>query len=202
MDEATQACIFEPFFTTKGPNKGVGLGLATAYGIVAQSGGVIEVESTPGSGTAFHVSLPAFMRPLTPEQDGDDSEPAAAAGEAILLVEDNHAVRQFVRMALEQMGFCVFEAPDGPRALAFCEQSKERIDLLLSDVVMPHMKGPELAKRLLALYPSMKVILMSGYPQDALGEDGRSINEFNYFSKPFVPADLESKIREVLGRKK
>jgi PAS domain S-box-containing protein len=200
MDEATRAHIFEPFFTTKAAENGTGLGLATVYGIVVQSGGRIEVDSEPGRGTAFHIDLP----PAIKSTNGDDAPHpvaprtvATSGKEAILLVEDERAVRTFVRLALERQGYNVLEAEDGADALDVSEHAG-RIDILISDIMMPSMTGPDLASRMLAKRPDMKVLLISAYPKETLDDRGQLPAGFAYLQKPFSPDDLARKVREAL----
>ena len=200
MDESTRAQIFEPFFTTKEPGKGTGLGLATAYGIIKQSGGHITVYSEPGQGTAFQIYLPAneiaAYSPATPPVS-----PAAQRGhETILLVEDEAMVRSLVQSILQAEGYTVLEAGHGSEALALAAQHQGPIDLLLTDVVMPHMSGRELAERLKTLRPQIKLLYMSGYTDDAVVQRGLLTAEVEYLSKPFLPNTLVSKVHEVLNK--
>jgi CheY-like chemotaxis protein len=201
MDPATRSRLFEPFFTTKGPGKGTGLGLASVYGIVKQSGGYIYADSAPGQGTTFRIYLP---RP-----DGLSTlsgKPAAAAArgprgtETVLLVEDEESVRAAMRDALRSHGYTVLEAGNGVEALEVCGQHRGKVQVLVSDVVMPRMGGRELAERLKGLYPGLRVLLVSGYTEDAAIRHGVQVAETAFLQKPFTPGALARKVREVLDR--
>jgi two-component system cell cycle sensor histidine kinase/response regulator CckA len=198
MDDATLGRLFEPFFTTKEKGKGTGLGLSTVYGIVKQSGGHIWAESRPGQGSTFKVYLPR-----SGDAAGDKSQATTGAAtvrgsEAILLVEDQAEVRQLALHALGMYGYRVLSAANGAEALAIVRQEPSRIDLVLSDVVMPGMTGPDLAKAIAPLRPGIRVLLMSGY------SDGRAMpadslpDGFAYIQKPFTPESLARKVRQVL----
>ncbi len=195
MDASTLAHIFEPFFTTKQPGQGTGLGLATVYGIVTQSGGEIRVESTPGRGTRFTVHLPRVERPAEPPQEAGAVGPVTGGTGTILLVEDETEVRALVRDVLVRTGYRVIAAASGQEGLRVAEASETPIDLLLTDVVMPGMSGPVLAERLVAARPGLKVLFMSGYSEEALLRDGVSV----LLPKPVTPAALTTKVREVLA---
>lgn len=201
MDKPTLARIFEPFFTTKEQGKGTGLGLATVYGIVKQSGGHITVYSEPGQGTTFKIYLPATESPATPLTP-PPTQPAARAGtETILLVEDDEMVRHLVQRELQAKGYTVMEASSGDKALALVKRHKGEIDLLLTDVVMPQMSGRELAEQLKELYPQIKVLFISGYTSDSVVRRGLLTAEIEFLPKPFSLGKLASKIREVLERR-
>ena len=198
MSREVQEKIFEPFFTTKEPGKGTGLGLATVYGIVKQSGGLVEVESEPGQGTTFRVYLPRVDAPAPPHP-GPAPVPASPAGlETILLVEDEAAVRSFVRKVLRRKGYNVLEAASRPEALRLSRAYRAPIHLLLTDVVMPEMGGREIADRLTAERPGMRVLFTSGYTEDAVVDRGVLIPGIRFLGKPFTPQDLTRKVREVL----
>jgi two-component system, cell cycle sensor histidine kinase and response regulator CckA len=198
IDAATQSHLFEPFFTTKELGKGTGLGLATVYGIVTQSGGHIEVDSTPGRGTTFRVYLPQF------EEGLEAVEPAAASPtppqglETLLLVEDEVGVRGVVQEILQSAGYTVLAASDGEGALRLCTQHAGPIHLLLTDVVMPGMSGPTLASRLTAMRPAMKVMYMSGYTEDAIVHHDLLDPGMVFLPKPFTLQTLVRKVRESL----
>jgi two-component system, cell cycle sensor histidine kinase and response regulator CckA len=195
MDAATQAHLFEPFFTTKPPGKGTGLGLATVYGIVKQSGGHIAVDSHPGAGTTFRIYFPrATQTVVTPEAEAAAST-SAGGSETILLVEDEDVVRSFICESLKTMGYNVIEARGGPEALVFCGRSAESVDLLLTDVVMPKMNGPDLAARLVESRPGVRVLFMSGYSEELARYP---IAGGAFLQKPFTTDQLATKIREVL----
>jgi len=202
MDAETQKHIFEPFFTTKEKGKGTGLGLATVYGIVKQSEGYIWVDSAPGAGTTVRVFLPRVegepvvepKRPAVPEQ-----EPARGT-ETVLLVEDEEMVRRMTREVLEGAGYHVLEASSGFAALRVSSGHGGRLDLLLTDVVMPGMSGRELAERLAPVRPGMKVLYMSGHTDDAIFHHGVNQAGTGFLQKPFTPETLERRVRELLGR--
>ncbi|MEJ7566874.1 MAG: ATP-binding protein [Gaiellaceae bacterium] len=196
IELAIQDRLFEPFFTTKDPGRGTGLGLSTVYGIVKQSGGYVFVDSAPGQGAIFRVYLPRISSPLTlpvPEQIRGGSR----GSETVLLVDDSGVVRDVARAALEGSGYRVLEAADGQAALELCGEIEETIDLVLTDVVMPRMGGRELADRLRALLPGLRVIFTSGYIDDAtLRED--LVEGGTFLRKPFSVAELTSLVRSVL----
>jgi PAS domain S-box-containing protein len=199
MDGETQAHIFEPFFTTKEKGKGTGLGLSTAYGIVKQSGGSIWVYSEPGKGTTFKVYLPWVEEagPAAPPRLSD-SLPTLGT-ETILIVEDEPAIRALSRQVLERSGYHVLEAGDGKSALELLRTHPEPIHLLLTDLVMPAMGGTELASRLQDKYPTIRVLFMSGYTDDGVVRNGMLGPGRAFLQKPFTPAMLVRKIRDVLA---
>jgi signal transduction histidine kinase len=198
MDSPTQARIFEPFFTTKGPRNGTGLGLAMVYGIVKQSGGNIGVYSEPGQGTTFKIYLPKIDAPI----DGGLASPPPPSPsygrETVLVVEDEEGVRALVRDILEQSGYTVLEASHGAQALETSERHPGPIHLVLTDVVMPEMSGPELVQRLATLRPASKVLFMSGYTANAVVHRGALGSETEFLQKPFTAATLTRKVREIL----
>jgi two-component system, cell cycle sensor histidine kinase and response regulator CckA len=202
MDAETKSRLFEPFFTTKSKDKGTGLGLSTVYGAVKQSNGTIGVESEPGKGTRFSIYLPAAAKQERPDKSRLRERALRSVGgtETILLVEDEDAVRRLVRDVLEVGGYTVFEAPGGEQALELMEKQikDRRIHLLLTDVVMGGMSGRELAERLKAFRPDTKVLFMSGYTEDAIIRHGVFTAKASFIGKPFSPAAISAKVREVL----
>jgi two-component system, cell cycle sensor histidine kinase and response regulator CckA len=198
MDEAIQARIFDPFFTTKEKDKGTGLGLSTVYGIVKQSGGSIWVYSEPGHGTTFKVYLPQVA--VAPHKtEAVVAEVAPAGGmETILLVEDEDVVRGLAAKILEQSGYRVLAASRGAEAIQMCRQRTEPIHLLLTDVIMPETSGKEVADRMTELRPGLRVLFMSGYTDEAIVHHGVLDSNVEFIQKPFTPAALMRKVREVL----
>jgi PAS domain S-box-containing protein len=200
MDAKTLAHVFEPFFTTKDPGKGTGLGLSMVYGIVKQSGGYITVESAPGQGTTFRIHLPLTGEPEDlPATDRPTTARKAGSG-TILLVEDEAAVRQLVNAILTSHGYTVLMADTPAHAMTLCRKASQGIDILLTDVVMPGVTGPDLAKQLLALRPELKVVYMTGYAGESLAEQGLGGDGVSVLQKPFTAAALEEKIRHGLGQ--
>jgi two-component system cell cycle sensor histidine kinase/response regulator CckA len=200
MDEATKAHIFEPFFTTKQPGKGTGLGLATVFGIVRQSNGHIAVSSEPGRGATFKIYLPVVAGVISSPKPHPDPKSAPRGNETILLTEDDSAVRALARHALQMHGYTVLEAGQGDKALHVAEECKGTIHLLVTDVVMPVMSGRELAERLAAIRPGLRVLYLSGYTDDAVIRHGVSLAETAFLEKPFTPSSLATKVREVLDQ--
>jgi len=199
MDAATQTHIFEPFFTTKEKGKGTGLGLATVYGVVKQSDGYIEVHSELGAGTTFKIYLPQVDEPIEVEKSSSaESVPTLNGHETVLLVEDEQTLRNLTRNVLQSMGYTVLEAGNGTQACKISEQHREKIDLLLTDVVMPGMNGPALAEQLLVQRPEVKVLYMSGYTGQAVGQ-GVLPEGSNFLPKPFTREKLGRKVRAALA---
>jgi two-component system cell cycle sensor histidine kinase/response regulator CckA len=198
IDEDTMQHIFEPFFTTKGVGKGTGLGLSTVYGIVKQSGGNIWVYSEVGNGTTFKLYFPRVEDEIKVPQPGLSSEGLQQGSETILLVEDEDLVRALSRDTLESCGYVVIEASNGVEALALIEKQEIKIDLLLTDVVMPQMGGRELAEKLLAKFPRVHVLFTSGYTDDAIVRHGIIAKGTNFIQKPFTLDALARKVRETL----
>ena len=200
MDERTRARIFEPFYTTKEPGKGTGLGLSTAYGIVKQSGGFIFVESEPGKGTTFTIYLPQVADPGAQVARAPEPVRAPAGAETILLAEDEAPVRTLAQRCLEGMGYQVLAASRADEALRMVERHVGPIHLLLTDVVMPGGSGPELAERLAPRHPEMRVLYMSGYTDDAIVHRGVIAPGIELLEKPFTPATLTRRVRDVLDK--
>jgi two-component system cell cycle sensor histidine kinase/response regulator CckA len=196
--------IFEPFFTTKSPEKGTGLGLATAYGIIKQSRGFIWVYSKPGIGTTFKIYLPQVAeRVVAPRRDS--SAESGRGTETILLVEDNAGLRKLALRLLEPVGYTVLPAASAEEALPLLEQHQDQVhllvspvDLLLTDVVMPGMSGQKLAERLALTHPKMRVLYMSGYTDDTTMRHGVLQAQMAFLSKPFTRESLLRNVREVL----
>jgi len=200
MSDEVQSHLFEPFFTTKEKGKGTGLGLATVYGIVKQSGGYIWVYTEPGHGTTFKIYLPRVAGAPAQRASGPKASPVGAGTETVLLAEDEAAVRAVARHALERQGYTVLEASSGEAALDLAERHSGRIHLLLTDVIMPGMNGRALALRLSELRPDLRVVYMSGYTEEAITRHGVLEPGLTYVQKPFTPEGLARKVREVLDR--
>jgi PAS domain S-box-containing protein len=198
MEEETQSHLFEPFFTTKAKGKGTGLGLSTVYGIVKQSGGSIVVESHPGKGTTFKIYFPRVEEGSRRVEGATETPDPARGRETILLVEDEPSVRGLVFEALRVNGYTVLEAKHGIEALLTGTRHMGPIHLLLTDVVMPQMSGPEVADKLTTLRPDMKVLYMSGYPDHPVFAQGSLKKATAFLQKPFTPNVLVQKVREVL----
>ncbi len=200
MSEETRAHLFEPFFTTKEKGKGTGLGLATVYGIVQQSGGHIRVTSVPGGGATFFIYLPRIESGEGDLPGGQHlSLPRPSPGtETILLAEDEEVVRRLAREILSENGYKVLEAGNGREALLISEAHRGEIHLLLTDVVMPTMSGRELTDRIRPLRPDLRIMYMSGYTDDAILRHGVLENGIPFLQKPFTPEELARKVREVL----
>ncbi len=199
MDEQTRANIFEPFFTTKNVGEGTGLGLATVYGVVKQNGGFINVYSEPGQGTTFHIYLPSLAD--VPVRVGERKDVKAPRGsETVLLVEDEPAILRMTVMMLERQGYTVLAASTPGEAMRLAEKSPNQVNLLITDVVMPEMNGRDLARSLMALYPNLKSLFMSGYTADVIAHHGMLDPDIHFIQKPFSVKGLAAKLREVLDQ--
>jgi PAS domain S-box-containing protein len=201
MDKETQLRIFEPFFTTKEKGKGTGLGLSTVYGIIKQSRGYVLVESELQRGTTFRIYLPRVEDALEPTGAASAARTHAGGSETVLLVEDEESVRQLVRETLESKGYKVLEAENGEAALQIVATHSGKIDMLITDVVMPGMSGRELSARLCASCPQTKVLYLSGYTEDAIVHEGVVDPDTAFLQKPFTLQMLSRKVREVLGER-
>ncbi len=202
MDAATLKRIFEPFFTTKPPGKGTGMGLASVFGIIRQHRGWIEVESEVGKGTTFRVFLPVSDRKAEVAKTVAKSNPANSAGATILLVEDEEELRTLARRLLSRNGFTVLEAQDGPGALSVCRERHGKIDVVLTDVVMPGgLSGIELAEQLRAEQPTLRVVFTSGHSEDLLNSQGAFAEGVNFIQKPFTLSSLLHTLHRVLATK-
>jgi len=199
MGPETIGHLFEPFFTTKAPGKGTGLGLATAYGIVKQSGGAISVYSEPGRGTTVKIYLPSVEAPAAVEAAEPEPAPAARGSETILVLEDEARVRKLICEVLAGRGYQVLEAVRGGDAIRLAAEHHGSIHLLLTDVVMPEMSGPQVLEQMRARQPNMKVLFMSGYTDEAMAHHGILDSSAPFLQKPFLPETLARKAREVLA---
>jgi len=199
MDSETVARIFEPFFTTKAIGKGTGLGLAMAYGIVKQSGGDIRVDTEPGRGTTFKIYLPRLERAVETVSEPAPFNLSTFKGtETILVLEDENALRTLIRQVLCQAGHTVLDTGDPDEAIQLCEHHPGKIALLITDMVLPKLSGPQVAERILQLRPGVKVIYTSGYPGKASIPNGHRQNGAAFFEKPFTPDTLVRKVRSML----
>jgi CheY-like chemotaxis protein len=197
MDAETQSHLFEPFFTTKALGKGTGLGLATVYGIIKQSGGHIAVYSEIGHGTTFRVYLPTTDAAATLEDEA--ARPSVGGGsETILIVEDEPALREIVREMLGEAGYHALEAASPELALSLARSHPGPIQLLITDVVMPRVSGPDLAAQIRGVRPSIRTLYMSGYTSEAIGQRGLLAADTHFLEKPFAAAALVEKVRAVL----
>jgi CheY-like chemotaxis protein len=202
MDKETLDNIFEPFFTTKDVGQGSGLGLATVYGIVKQNSGFINVYSEPDQGTTFKVYLPRHIETDEQGQIMVSTGVAAIGHETILLVEDEKAILAMTSMMLERLGYTVLTASIPSMAISISESYSSRIDLLMTDVVMPEMSGRDLAEKLLDSNPSLKCLFMSGYTANVIAHHGVLDKGVHFIHKPFKKQDLATKLREVLDEVK
>jgi CheY-like chemotaxis protein len=198
MSTETQAKIFEPFFTTKDKGKGTGLGLSIVYGIVQQSGGYVTVQSRPGHGSTFAIYLPLSTDEVVTTEPEFSVAQFAGGTETILLVEDEPAVRLLIRNVLTQHGYRVLEASCGAEALSICESYQGPVHLVLTDVVMPGLKGPELVDRLRRRIPHARILYISGYTDNAIEYFRNAEHNNAFLAKPFSLDEVLKKVREVL----
>jgi CheY-like chemotaxis protein len=200
MSEEVKAHIFEPFFTTKERGSGTGLGLATTYGAVKQAGGSIEVYSEVGIGTTFKIYLPRIEEEAVKPVKDDRPSGIQGGPETVLVVEDEDTLRTLCERILGDLGYRVMPARNGAEAIALAQGYGDRIDLLLTDVVMPGMNGRELATQMVLHHPEMQVLFMSGYTDDAIGKHGVLDEGVSFIGKPYTPLALARKVREILDK--
>jgi two-component system, cell cycle sensor histidine kinase and response regulator CckA len=198
MDDATLSRIFEPFFTTKGVGKGTGLGLATVYGIVKQNSGFIDVRSELGKGSSFSVLLPRHAGDAIEPRQKEELEAPRRGSETILVVEDEQVILNMTVTMLTTLGYRVLATSSPERAIELAGETRDSIDLLVTDVVMPEMNGRELADRLRARRPSLKHLYVSGYAADAISRYGIAAEGAHFLQKPFTKRDLGAKVRATL----
>jgi len=197
MPQEVKDKLFEPFFSTKEMGKGTGLGLSTVYGIVMQSGGEIEVESYPGRGTVFSIYLP-LVSAAEAEKEDPQGRPVTGGRETILLVEDEESLLKLGRRVLESGGYTVLTASDGQEALKILSDRPGKVNLLVTDMVMPGMDGVELARRTFAAAPGVRILYMSGYTEEAVSVEYVTAANRAFIQKPFSPDSLLLKVRLVL----
>ena len=198
MDKKILNHIFEPFFTTKEQGKGTGLGLASVFGMVQQNQGFINVDSEPGKGTAFKIYLPAYAEKSAGVVEKAPDLPTEQGNETILLVEDEPAILQMTTMMLTRLGYTVVSAASPGEAIRQALEYRGKIDLLMTDVVMPEMNGRELAGNLLSHYPDLKRLFMSGYTADIIAHHGVLDEGVHFIQKPFSMKELGRTLRETL----
>jgi CheY-like chemotaxis protein len=196
MDEGTLERIFEPFFTTKTEGQGTGLGLSTVYGIVKQNQGTIEAYSEPGRGTTMKIYFPRFLGEAVPVEQ--EKKRPLSGSETVLIVEDEPQILLLAKRILEQYGYKTIGAGSPGEALLFLEKHRGPLHLLLTDVIMPTMTGPELKARVNALYPGIKTVFMSGYTAEVIAQRGLLDDGLAFVQKPFTVQDLVGKVRRVL----
>jgi CheY-like chemotaxis protein len=200
MDSATRQHIFEPFFTTKQRGKGTGLGLATVYGMVKQSGGDIWVYSEPGQGTTFKLYFPRVTEPVSPGWSEEVGPQRQIAGETVMLVEDEAQVRDLEVRMLKQLGYTVLSASNGDEAIDISGAHAGEIALLVTDVVMPNMSGKQVADIMRSHRPELKILFLSGYTENTISHHRVLDSGVDFLSKPFSRETLSNKIRDILSR--
>jgi two-component system cell cycle sensor histidine kinase/response regulator CckA len=200
MDDSVRSQVFEPFFTTKAASGGTGLGLSMVYGIVQQSGGHIEVDSSPGSGSSFRIRLPGARERRVEASEPRAALPPSGKGETILVVEDEAVIRALACEMLETQGYRALEVASAEEALSLAERHAGPVDLLVTDVVMPGLGGPALAERFCALRPGTRVLFISGWAGDDLARRGFSEDRAPILPKPFTAEQLSQTVRAALDR--
>jgi CheY-like chemotaxis protein len=200
MDERTRERIFEPFFTTKEMGQGTGLGLASSYGIIKQHKGFIDVESEPGRGTSFHIYFPALKSDAS-KNEVHAEEVLRGGTETILLAEDDEVIRNLTGSILREFGYTVIDVKDGNDAVRAFRESRDRISLLLLDVIMPLKGGKDAYEEIRTLRPGIKVLFISGYSADMISKEGILEEGSSFITKPVSPSELLQKVRELLDRK-
>ncbi|MGH9829494.1 MAG: response regulator [Blastocatellia bacterium] len=201
MDAATLDRIFEPFFTTKELGKGTGLGLATVYGVVRQHGGFVNVYSELGLGTTFRIYLPVSSQNAPESVPLEDSGPVRGGSETILIAEDHDGLRELAREALSGLGYQVIVASDGEQAVREFKDHRDRIDMLLLDLILPKLTGPEVYDRIAAIAPDMPVIFMTGYSADLVLRNRLQQQSLSVIQKPCSSRDLGRRVREILDHR-
>jgi CheY-like chemotaxis protein len=200
MDQMIMSHLFEPFFTTKEAGKGTGLGLATVHGIVKQNNGHITVHSEPGRGSSFKLYFPQVKESILVEETNEGRPRKYQGTETLLIVEDEAIVRELAHRILSQRGYHVIAAGNGQEALQICRNYDEPIDLMITDVVMPGMSGRDLAEQAAPIRPDMKILFISGYPNDIIAEHGILSDGISFLQKPFSPDSLTAKVQGILDR--
>ncbi|EMS81588.1 hybrid sensor histidine kinase/response regulator [Desulfotignum phosphitoxidans] len=200
MDAKTQKKIFDPFFTTKDVGKGTGLGLAVSYGIIKQHNGYINVYSEPGQGTVFNIFLPLSEETATGDEKADAAAPVMGGNETVLVAEDETSLRKLIKTVLESSGYCVILAEDGQDAVTKFMENRERINLVMLDMIMPKKSGKEVCEVVRKMDPRMKVLFASGYAMNNITKKEMTKDVFDFIHKPFRPKDLLIKVREILDR--
>ncbi|MCK4942338.1 MAG: PAS domain S-box protein, partial [Candidatus Aminicenantes bacterium] len=200
MDEETKSKIFEPFFTTKEIDGSTGLGMATVYGIIKQNQGSIFVYSEPGQGTTIRIYWPSTKEKKVPELTEETSKGNLVGNETILVVEDDLGVRNFTNVVLKELGYTVFKASNGKKALDLIKKKKLQMDLVITDLIMPEMNGKELATALKKVYPEIRILYTSGYTNNHIVHSGVLDEDINFIHKPYSYQTLAQKVREILDK--